>query len=310
MWLISFAFAASDAAPSLPPMAWDWDAPQRLYVETEVNLPELMWFNAEFNKNARVFAFQLRAVLDCKGTEKESSRKRLVLCDVQDASLAAGAVAGDQGRMQPIVDEYDAVLTDATLALVVRFDGRITDVNLEDVPVVNLRTRGRKETLRLLMRFLAAGIEVPLPRGPDALWLSSEALLCTLPTTVGTAGPVDGVHQGAMNGGVVEIATNARGIMAPGESDNRYTCEFSAHTLFDPQVGLVHRAWTMRGEPTASSPIAMGAAGYPYLQRGSARRLTADEVVDVGESREVIPQTVGPSALQQGGSSTPPGFVQ
>ncbi|MCB9678544.1 MAG: hypothetical protein H6737_25810 [Alphaproteobacteria bacterium] len=305
MMLFTAAIAAQQA--DLPPMAWDWDQPHRLYVETEVTLPDRFWINAEINKNARVIGFQVRSVLACAGTEKEGARKREVRCTFEDIGLVAAGLPGDEGIVQPILDEYDALFASASLDLIVRDDGRITDVNLTDVATRNLRTRQRRESMRLLTRFLAAGIEVPLSRRPgEPLWVSNEALLCTLPTTLGTAGPAEGVHQAAIRGENVEIATNGRGLMAPGESLNQYTCEFAAHTIFDPDLGLVSRTWTMRGEPTPGSPIALGAAGYPYIQRGSARRLAPGETVDVGETREVVPNTSGPSAIQQWNTTPTP----
>ncbi|MEZ4319138.1 MAG: hypothetical protein R3F61_16605 [Myxococcota bacterium] len=299
------ALASAAQQPQIPALGWDWSANQRLYVETEVRLPELMWVNAEKNRSARVIGFQIRAVLDCVATDKSTARKQQVECRFEDIGLVAGGVAGDQGMIVHILEEYDALFDEAVLQLMVRDDGRIVDVNLDQVPVRNLRTRSRKESMRLLTRFLAAGMEVPVSRREgDALWVSNESLLCTLPTTLGTAGGAEIVHQASMSDGLVEIATNGRGTMSPGESLNTFTCELAAHTMMQPGAGPTERTWTMRGEPTPGSPIALGAAGYEYLQRGSLRRLTPEESVDVGETREVIPNTSGPSAIQQWNTPT------
>jgi len=296
--LIALAAAAEQAR--IPYMEWDWDQPQRFYVETEVTLPQFMWFVAEKNKTARMIGFQLRSVLSCiGGPEKRSGRKRRVRCLVNDVSLSGASLPGDQDIVQPILDEYDGLLTGSVLDLVVRTDGRVTDVNLTGIPAWNLRTRSRRETLRLISRFLVAGMEVPLSkRDGDPLWISSQALLCTMPSTFGTAGPAEGVHRASILGEQIEIITNGRGMMISGDGANTYTCDFAAHTLFDPALGVDERTWTMRAEPTPGSPIVMGAAGYPFLQRGSLRRLGATETVDVGETTALVPNRDVPSALQ------------
>ncbi len=298
------------AQAEIPELTWNWDAPQRLYVESEVKFGEFFWINAANNKNARLIGLQIRAVIDCEGDGPTMRRKTAVRCTFEDIGLQAGGHPGDRGIVQPILDEYDALYTDgAALELVFRDDGRIINVDLVDVPTRNLRTRARAENMRLLARYLVAGIEVPVSRNPGReVWVSRESLLCTLPTRVGTVGPAEAVHKAVVREdkeGRVEIASAGRGLMQEGDSANAYTCEFEARALFDPVTGLDHRTWDVTGEPTPGSPIAFGFAGYTWTQHGSVRRLGPDETVDVGETREVVPTEEGPSAIQQGRRSNP-----
>ncbi|MCA9569355.1 MAG: hypothetical protein KC656_16020 [Myxococcales bacterium] len=297
LFLLPFANAEPD--PAIPRLDWDWSTPRRYLVETEVRLPLFIWFRAARNRDVRVVGFQLRAVLECEGTDRyDPARKDEVFCRFEDVSLVVGTQPGDRGLASLVVDEYDEVLTGSSMRMMVQDRGHIVDVAMPELAARNSRVRGRNETLRQLVRFLAMGFELPLTDGGDDLWLSHDSLLCTMTTSRGTTSQFEGVTRGAAREGLIELASHGRGLMTAGNDLNSYTCETTARAFYEPDVGPLRHTWEMLGEPTPSSAIAWGTAGYPYTQRGGLRRLKPDEVVDLGVTGEVQMGGAVETALQ------------
>lgn len=62
--------------------------------------------------------------------------------------------------------------------------------------------------------------------------------------------------------------------------------DLTSVSVYDPSVAyMTERRWTVKMEPTASSPFANGVAGWSYWQVGSLTLLGQDEPSDVGESQ-------------------------
>ncbi len=286
-WITTVAFGAPN--PQIPPLDWDWSEPRRYLAEAQVRLPYFLWFRAARNRDVRVVGFQLRAVLRCQGTDRyDPARRDEVFCDVEDLSLVVGTQPGDRGLGADVAQEYAEVLTGATVRVVLHAKGRILDLDLLHVPSRNARLRGRNELLRQLLRYAVMGFEIPLTDGGEDRWFTGSSILCTLPSTRGTVAPVEAVHVAALRKpGVVELASHIRGLIAAGSTPNVYTCEATARAFVSPTTGVLRHSWELVGEPTPSSPIAFGAAGYPYTLRGGLRRLGPEERPDLGPSGEV-----------------------
>lgn len=292
LWLMTLASAAP-----VPPLAWDWSKPERFLVEVQVQLPMNERWRAERNHQVRVVGFQTRTVLECHKSERSTRRRDEILCTIEDFGLFAGTQPGDRGRAGPVLEEYDEVLTGATLRMRMAPDGRVTAVDIPSLEARNHRGRLRNQILAQILRFTAMGFDLGLPDGSGDLWLHDRALSCTVPSAVGTSARIEGVTRGVVRGDVVELAARSRGLMTAGDSANAYTCETTARAFFQPGRGLLQHSWEMLGEPTASSRIAVGAAGYPYTQAGGLRRLDPGEHPDVGPTAEIEVEN-GPSAIQ------------
>lgn len=284
-WALTIAIAANE--PSLPAMKWDWSSDQRFLIETEVQLPVAYWATAERNRAFRLMAFQLQTVLRCRSI-RARSRWEEVGCTIEDVSLVGGAVPADRGRAQKVLDEYDRLLTDALMTIRFRADGHIATMDIPELPARNFRMRGRNELAKQIMRFAVMGLEVPLDAGGASLWVDDQAMLCTLTSTQGGANPVEVVHTGLYRSPQVEFASHGRGLVVTGGSANQYTCEITSRGFIDPEVGAISHWWEMLGEPTASSPVANGKAGFLFTQRGGLRRLKAGEVVDLQPTTEIL----------------------
>lgn len=308
------AWSAAEVTPFEPDQAAEigrvlapnWANGGRFLVRNEVLLPLAMWFNNEYNRNARTSAFQVTAVLDCDPATRLTRRLDEVVCTIADIGLIASALPGDSGRLQPILEEYDQTLTGATLLLHTNHHGRIANVELRGVNKRNRRISLIQENLRLVLSRSIAGFDLPLPRGgalPNTgQWVENDSLLMKLPSTRGSAGLTQIANRvrGTTADGLIVIDTRGHGIVIPGEEGNNYDLELQSVSLFDPSTGLIAgRTWSVIGEPTASSQIASGFAGLPYVQRGTVRALSIDEVPYVGQTLEVAPPGDTPSALQQ-----------
>lgn len=282
----------------------DWNAPQRYYVETEVRLPSFMWFLAQNNIQARVVAFEVRAVFDC-GLEQSLGRQRTeVACDIEDVSISAAPMPTDERRLQPILGELDDRLTGATLLLQVRHDGRIINVGLRGIDDTYRRGNEMRENLRLILSRAVAGLDFPVPMHGEpevgTAWAHPSAMVMNTPSSFGTQGYAEVVHQiQAMDERTASIASVGQGVLAP-QDGQTYETRYEGRAVFDTALGsLIERSWLVVATPTASAGMAEGFAGIPYVQQGHLVRLAEDERADVGASRELpVPENT-PSALQQ-----------
>jgi len=284
-------------------LAWQWDQPHRWYMAVDVHLPVKMWLNAEFNKDVRVVAYQIRAVVDCAPGTPEVRQSYEVLCTLEDISLTGAAHPGDAGMMLPVLQEVDDVLTGASLQLQMGTDGRLKNVDLEGVRRVNRRLSERTENLRLMLTRMVAGLDLRLPRPRNTegdLWLQRQDTVLGSPSGMGTSAGVEVIHRASTReDGLIGIVTSGRAVVMPVDiSGNLYDTRYEGKALFDPDLGLTYRAWTTVGTPTASSPIALGARGIDYLQKGEIKWLAPGATHPVGETREVNPPEVTQTALQ------------
>ena len=159
--MLPFLVAAAHAEQG-PEIAWDWSRTQRFYLESQVRLPLFMWFATPFNLQARATAFELRLVTTCAPGEPLARDGYEVMCSLDDVGLLASGMAQEEGLLDPIVKGLDEILTEATVQLVVRGNGRIVNVDLEDVSRRNQRVGAINENLRLVVTRAFAGLDLSL----------------------------------------------------------------------------------------------------------------------------------------------------
>ncbi len=282
----------------------------RWYVESDVVLPQHLWFEADFNKQARVRTFQVRMVLDCSGVTPRAKATRLD-CHIEDAALGGVTFTRERGKLQPVLEELDDKLTGATLQVVLTERGHVRAIRLKNAFVHDQRNRRinrMNEILRLVTARALAGFDLVMPREGNRSgdsWVQHTDLIFGAPSLSGVRGSVDEVHHAEwLDDGRVAIRTEGRGTSVPGPMstvENIYLGNVEADAVFDTQRGLlVERAWSMAVSPTPSSPLAQGWQGIPYAQRGRIELLDAGEAVDVGETREWTPSTeLPPTTLQR-----------
>lgn len=282
---------------------WDWSRTHEYFVETRVQLPTIMWFATPYNKQARVAGFDLRLVTRCGEAEINTRRTVEVSCSLDDVALSAEGLPQEAGLLQPILTELDDMLTGSVVQLVMNTDGRIVNIDLEGLERRNRRMGILNENLRLVVSRAFAGFDIELPRDEEVpQWVEHDSWIMRTPSIEGSAGSSEIVHQlEDRSGPFATIISAGRAVIVPGDGLNKYDTRMTSRTTFDLRSGrMSDRAWTAIGGPTASSWIASGAAGYPYVQEGRVVALTGGESWEVGESLEVPPDQRIPTAIQQG----------
>ncbi len=282
-------------------MTWDYTAPQRFGMKTDVVLPELIWLASGFNKQARVREFSLGFIADCTAGHVAKRRTELN-CVLTDFGIQAMSLPQEEGLLEPILGEIDSRLTGATVQLQVNRDGSLRNIDLDGLTRLNRRFGRINENLRLVLTRAFAGLDLPLPdRSPEAGWIQSRSWIVSAPASQGTASVAQIAHKViGEDGDRVFLASAGRGLISPREGENKYDLRFQSQATLDTKKGrMVERTWTMAGGPTPSSMVAQGFEGYPYLQRGQIVALGAEDEWDVVSTKEVRPTNRGPSALQQ-----------
>ena len=303
-WLVALApWTLQSSAMESAVYSWDWSRSHRMYLETKVQLPVVMWLATPFNHQARITAFDLRLVTTCGDAQVLGRHTAEVSCTLDDVALSAAGLKQEVGLLDPILAELDEMLTGSVVQLQVSDDGRLVNIDLEGLSRRNNRGGWINENLRLIVSRAFAGLDLALPADEENSWPQYESWLMRAPAVDGSSGGAEIVHREVeREGSFASIVSGGRGVIVVGEGHNKYDTRMVGETRFDLRTGrIADRSWTVVGGPTASSWIAFGAEGYPYVQKGRVVALTADEPWDLGESRELHEVGAQPTAIQQTG---------
>ncbi len=306
------ADASELASQSWPALEWSWDAQERhrWYFETEVQLPSHMWFNSFSNKEVRVSAFQVKMMVSCGDAEEVNKKTWDVHCTVEDIGLRAAALPADQGRLAPILAEWDERLTGMSFDLVQKRTGRVVNMGLDETGR-NRRDNEIHQNYRLVLMRLLAGLDFQLPRSGvlSGGWPQYESQLIAVPSVTGSAGALEIIYHPVQVTEEEQVVVRAagKGLIVPPDAMNQYDARYEGVLVFDASMGmLTEHQWTMIADPTASSIASEGADGIPYGQRGLLRYLPPGHLVSVGETEETHAPGQQPTTLQQW---TPLGYV-
>ncbi len=285
--------ALANADPVVSSVA-DWSVARRYSFESEVHLPQPIVLAADHNKSARVLGWQMRLVIDCAAGVPQTKRLTEVTCEVEDVGLLAAAYGPDQGRLDKFLPEIHEKLLEAVVQIQVRADGRLVNIDLDDVRRSSSREGRISENLRLMVARAVAGLDQPAPDG-ERQWAQYSGVLLALPSHIGSPGGVEIIHQleTVRPDGWAVVETEGHGtVVIPTEDarlENAWSVRLSATSGWDTKTSsLASRRWLVVGDPTPGSLIAEGFAGQPYLQAGSLTRLSPGATVDVGPTAEVL----------------------
>lgn len=94
------------------------------------------------------------------------------------------------------------------------------------------------------------------------------------------------------------VQSHGEGLVDIGEHTRAtFQGELDAVSVFDPRTGVMtERVWTLKLDPTASSALADGFAGWPYWHHGRIQQLGPKDMSSVGPSRIVT----DPEARERG----------
>jgi len=284
------SMTSSVAMASDDDIGWSWDEDQhrRYHLHSDVQLPIAFQLLADRNAAARIGAFTVDLVVDCT---PENIRKKAwdLECTVEDVALLASAVQQDQGNIGVILEEVDEKLTGATIDLVMRHDGRVSDVDIDELAIVdnNRRTHLMEETIRIMGARAFAGMDLQLSKDGTARWTQRSTPLLQLPSSFGGVAYATAEHRlVGTDGSGVFIESMGEGSMAY-DDQNTFQGSMRSVAVFDADDGaLRERRWVMQAAPTAGSALADAWSNIIYAQSGQVRRLVDGESVALGGSLE------------------------
>ncbi|MBW1878085.1 MAG: hypothetical protein JRJ84_06975 [Deltaproteobacteria bacterium] len=310
------ALSTSGRAGAVTGLEWQLgEQPVRYLITARVQLPELMWFNAEVNVETRVSEFQVDLVTRCISAGEAGKKGWQLICAIEDIALRAAPAASESGRTLLVLDEWDEKLLGATVQLLFNRDGRLRNVDLEGVEASDRRTSQIRETMRLVMTRVYAPLDLQLPKNGDdrdrGTWKQGSSVVLEFPSDVGSMGAAVVRHTVlAVEASVVTIETTGRGTLGSGEMvqvagqerpANLFEMSLAGRARFDTARGvLLDRDYVVEGRPTASSVSAEGREGYPYVQVAHLELVGEGvEPPPLGANQEIvrepIPTTFGAS---------------
>lgn len=276
----------------------EFKEPVRYFVDSEVHLPQFMWFVADRNRQVRVLAYQTTIVVMCDKSIALGRRGVEFACSIEDVAIRAASSRSERNRLGPILEEMTQKLKSGAIQLRLRTSGKMTHLGFEPGKtsgLVNRRTNQMAENLRLILHRAFSGIDLEMPKkgsSEEGYWIQYDSAILMAPSTTGTRGASEIIHRiDQLSPQQVAVHTSGQGTLTPGGSDlNFYAMNLEAHGTFNTETGLLEeRSWMCAGQPTASSAFAQGGSGLPYIQKGILKRVPENAIVNVGETGEVIP---------------------
>lgn len=278
-------------------------ADTRWYVETELHYPTWSVWAANQNRQMRVVAFQVRTVIACEKDWKLSRKRYEVLCRLEDIGIQAVSMEGPKFKhAQTILDEMHGKLKGAALQLQVRDNGRVTNIDLEDMPDTrNRRENQIQESLRQVLSRLILGFDMKLRKSnflSTGQWVENRSGLLSMPSN--TLTPASGLVVHQLNGykGHIVVQTKGEGQILDDNGAN-YAVDLSGVSIYDEEQGfMTERVWSLVGRRTAESFMTYGTAVADYAHSGRLRMLGDEEQVDVGPTQELtFPNMKGKESL-------------
>ena len=127
--MVLTCLCVSVPAHAVDGLVWNWDKPKRFLLISDVNAPEFLLWQAEFNYQARVFKWRTNIVASCVPSDV-GKKTALVNCHIEDISLQATSLPGDMKNLPKVLEDLDAKLSGASLQLELSMDGRVRSVIL------------------------------------------------------------------------------------------------------------------------------------------------------------------------------------
>jgi hypothetical protein len=294
------------SAPAHATTGLVWKVPAeglRFFVVARVNYPLMLNFQAELNHQFRAPEFQFEAVTECKPALTTKTGWELQ-CRFEDVSLLATPVnADDHEHVQAILTEMEGRYEKGWVQLQLGSDGRVRNVDLEDVEKGNQRTADIHEVMRLVATRAFAAMDLELPKNGDdkgkGAWKNNSLLANQVPSSRGTQGMAPVVHTIAkQEGGIVEINSQGKGVISTGDMQGEGATErplatwditYAGYAKFDTNRGvLLEREFLVDGAPTASSVTAP--SGMPYVAAGRLQLLEPGQKVELSASGKLPPR--------------------
>lgn len=267
MWwvlLSSAAFAEGD-------LAWSWKPQSSVsyHIETLVDTPRSRTWYAEENRFARAVKQMLILDVSCQGITEGKTVQ--VDCTIDEIEFKGRAVPGEEEDLQAIMTTDAARLKGKTVRLTTRADGRIRNVDVQDLPAPSGRLGLINNGLRSMVSRAFAPFDVQLPKaGADKgkAWKhKGMPLSMVLMTDQGTSGSVVMKHRVTeTQAGFKRLSSSGRGMVAEGSmmeqgTSSMLTIEASGRAQFNTALGLMD--WSEASSETGYAASNVSGFGGP-----------------------------------------------
>ena len=172
-------------------LSWSWEKPVTYQIMAQVQLPELLQFNAAENIDARMVMFRFDLITTCTPVKNRGKKKVEIICSMDDVRLLGQPIPQDKGQLGLALKDYDAQLEDATLEVLMTRDGLIKRYDLIGIERSNRRRVQFEENLMIVVARALAGIDLQLPKGgvdKGRVWKQKSVLAMGFPSNQGTMG--------------------------------------------------------------------------------------------------------------------------
>lgn len=295
-----------------------WDG-TRWFVDTQVRFPSAYPLFAQQNASIEALAVQLRTVIACEKTWKRGNKHYEVDCHLEDVGLQVASWRPKEPHAEKVLSELDALLTQARVQMIVAFDGRLDNVDLEGFPEDTDRQKAVREQARQILLRAMGGFHMKLPpenQLRESQWVEYKSTLFSIPW-VDQARDSEGstraprvytsmggsyiLHQLDKYKGQLVVQSLGEGTVLVGtkEADESFfKLRIEGVSIYDKDSGfMTERVWSLSGNSTASSWLSDGRIDAVYFHNGRVRMLDPDEKVDVGPTRLVAPPGMKSSDL-------------
>jgi len=304
-------------------LQWTFHGPRQFILHADLQLPELLHLTAQRNHEVKVSEIDFAVVTTCTPDETLGKRGWELMCKLDDLAMKAAPARGKDDLVLPVLDDWDQVLTGASVQLVFTRDGRVRDFDLEQPKLVdqNARTRQMVEDMRQLVNRVFSAFDLELPKKGDdkghGSWTQRQSPVLGFPTGQGTLGSATVEHRiTGTEGRVVDITTTARGILGSGDMiavggqerpANLFDMTLKGTARFDTEHGvLVARDYQTRGTLTASSIDSTGQKGYPWVQIVKLRWVPPDTAPPAFGKNQVMQRLQEDTPPSTGRAMNPP----
>ncbi len=288
-----------------------WDG-TRWFVDTQVGFPQPYVLFAVENVMMEAVAVEIRLVVACEKTWRRGKKFFEVDCQIEDVALQAASWRKSEPNAQRVLDELDAALSKARLQLVVNWDGRLDDIDLEGLNEGTMRELAVREQARQLLVRAMAGFHMKLPpenQVRQGQWVeygstlfqipwmdqksAAEAMESRRPPQIfNSIGGAYILHQVDPFQGHVVVQSVGQGTVLIGDQDTGnasfFKLQLDSVGIFDKASGfMTERVWTLSGWSTASSVLSDGRMDAVYFHNGRLRQLGTEDKPEVGPTRLV-----------------------
>ena len=249
---------------------WDEDTTRTWYVESAQTLGGVQHWYAN-NQHVRIVQTQLRMITTCE-LDGETKKRWELACTVDDASIVASSMPGEEDRVPAATGWMERTLVGADFQVRLSKDGRVGLVDLEAGDSWDPDERAMQAAVEAMVKDAFHGFDLQLGEGET--WTQKFPRLAEWQ---GTAGRVPVEHE------LVGVEDGKALVHSDGEGhlSASWIGDLEADAVWDLAAGAPsYRWWKVIGTSHDGTKI------YPWVHTGVIQELQPGQAMSVGRSGE------------------------